>query len=136
MPRLADFLGAWTLSRVIDDRRAGQAGAFEGRARFEPDGEGLRYREEGTLTLHGRAFPATRAYLWRAEGDAIAVRFADGRPFHRFRPEGRGAGTDHSCGADLYRVAYDFGRWPLWEAAWEVAGPAKDYGMRSRYARA
>jgi hypothetical protein len=136
-PTLTDFEGRWLLSRRIDDRLSGRPGRFEGVASLRPDGEGLRYREEGTLTLgDGPAFPATRDYLWRPDADGIEVRFQDDRPFHRFRPEGRAPGTDHPCGSDLYRVTYDFGSWPLWRAEWTVTGPAKHYVMSSLYRRA
>ena len=66
---------------------------------------------------------------------AKEVAFHDGRPFHRFAAGESGAGTDHLCGADLYRVAYDWSAWPDWRAVWEVTGPRKDYRMESRYRR-
>ena len=132
-----DFAGTWRLARMIDDRLSGRPGRFEGVARLSPEGEGLRYREEGTLRLgEGPPFAATRDYVWLPDGQGIEVRFADGLPFHRFTPQGRAPGTDHPCGRDLYRVAYDFTGWPGWEAVWTVTGPAKDYVMASRYARA
>jgi hypothetical protein len=134
---LHDFQGNWLVSRRIDDRHSGRPGRFEGTASLIPAGEGLRYREEGTLTLgYGPAFPATRDYRWLPDGEGIEVRFADGRPFHRFRAEGAASGTDHPCGADLYRVTYDFSAWPDWRAEWTVTGPAKDYVMTSLYRRA
>lgn len=133
----ADFLGLWRLDRAIDDRLAGTAGRFEGTARFVAQGDGLLYREEGTLRLgDGPPLAAHRAYLWRWERDGVLVSFPDGRPFHRFRPEGASEGTDHPCGADLYRVAYDFAAFPRWAAEWRVEGPRKDYRMRSDYAPA
>ena len=136
MPDLRDFPGAWRLKRTIEDR-LGPPGRFEGLATLTPDGEGLRYREEGMLRLgDGPAMAAHRDYLWRPMGDRIAVLFADGRPFHTFRPKGRAPGTDHPCGRDLYRVTYDLTRWPLWETEWAVTGPAKDYRMLSAYAPA
>lgn len=133
---LTDFLGAWRLDRRIDDRLSGRPGRFEGGAGLAVQGQGLRYREEGTLVLgDGPALAAHRDYLWARDGDGIAVRFADGRPFHRFVPHGRAPGTDHPCGPDLYRVTYDFGPWPRWSAEWSVTGPAKDYTMVSLYRR-
>lgn len=132
MPILQDFFGRWLVERTIDDR-LGHPGRFDGTARFTPDGEGLRYREEGTLRLGDLALAAHRDYLWREDGDGIAVLFPDGRPFHRFRALGWAVGTDHPCGRDLYRVAYDFAGWPDWSAEWTVTGPAKDYTMVSRY---
>ena len=136
-----DFAGAWQISRRIEDSLAGQTGRFEGEAVLTPDRPGgLTYREDGVLTLGaGPPMRATRVYLWSfapAGGDAgVEVRFEDGRPFHAFIPEGQSDGTDHPCGADLYRVRYDFREWPLWEARWRVTGPRKAYEMTSLYHR-
>lgn len=136
VPALADFAGRWSLSRQIEDRLAGAAGRFEGEAVFAPhEGCGLIYRETGQLTLgNGPAFAAERGYLWRSVGGVIAVDFADGRPFHQFDPSGDPA-AQHVCIADDYRVRYDFARWPVWLAEWNVLGPRKDYRMRSLYRR-
>lgn len=134
MLRPEDFLGLWRLERIIDDRLSGKTGRFEGTARLVPQGDGLLYHEEGMLRLgEGTPLAAHRSYLWRWEGDAVAVSFTDGRPFHRFRPAGTAAGTDHPCGADLYRVLYDFTAFPRWTAQWDVAGPRKAYRMVSVY---
>lgn len=140
-----DFAGAWQISRRIEDSLAGQTGRFEGAAMLTPDGpHRLTYREDGLLTL-GSSQPmrATRVYLWSfvpVAGETggyagIEVRFEDGRPFHAFLPAGQSDGTDHPCGADLYRVRYDFGQWPVWEARWKVTGPRKAYEMTSLYRR-
>lgn len=135
MLELSDFLGTWRVERSIEDR-LGPPGRFEGLARLLPEGDGLRYREEGRLTLgDGPAMAAHRDYLWRGAGDRIEVAFADGRPFHAFLPAGRAPGTDHPCGRDLYRVTYDLTAWPRWTAEWTVTGPAKDYRMLSAYER-
>ena len=135
MLTLADFTGTrWTVSRAIDDRRGGVRGEFSGTATLVPHGEGLAYHERGRLRMgQGPILAAERRYLWLSSGESIAVCFTDGRPFHSFHPEGRRPGTDHPCGADLYRVTYDLGRWPEWEAEWVVTGPAKDYGMVTTY---
>lgn len=137
IPALAEFAGVWTLARRIDDRCAGQAGRFDGTARFTPDALGLVYEEEGRLAL-GRAAPlhATRRYLWRpARGGGVAVLFPDGRPFHAFGGD-HGAEARHWCDPDTYRVRYDFAAWPRWQAAWTVTGPAKDYTLVTDYAPA
>lgn len=131
--RLDAFRGNWTLTRRIEDRREGRSGHFSGSACFLPVGEGLDYREEGILTLGGAPFRASRRYLWSEAGGDIEVRFADGRFFHRFRPGARHPAAEHPCGDDLYRVAYDFSRWPHWRAEWRVRGPAKDYILVSDY---
>lgn len=148
-PQLADFLGDWHLAREILQADGGHA-HFTGQARFTPLAAGrLRYHEEGLLCLPGMApMLAERSYLWAAEagegagegageegaGEAIAVFFADGRPFHRFTPARLEAA--HFCPPDHYRVAYDFRRWPEWSACWQVSGPRKAYCLTSRYCRA
>lgn len=138
------FLGLWSVSRRIEDRRGGQEGAFRGTARFAVAGEGvndaadedgtgrLRYHEDGTLTL-GRGMPlrATRDYLWRLADGRIVVDHGDGRVFHAFDPAQPRA--EHLCGQDLYQVEYDFSRWPQWRTIWVVSGPAKDYRMTTDY---
>lgn len=132
----ADFAGDWLIARAIADRHAAQTGRFDGRAWFTPTGpDHFRYREDGVLHLGaGPAMTATRAYGWAFDGARVAVTFADGRPFHSF-PLAGGPGEDHPCGEDLYRVAYDFSRWPVWEVTWTVSGPRKDYTMTSCYRR-
>lgn len=130
---LFDFLGRWRLSREIEDARGGLAGRLEGWAIFSPQGTGLACEETGLLSYgDAPAMQATRRYIWRAEGDRIAVYFDDGRPFHSFVPGPRAEAT-HDCAPDRYEVAYDFTGWPRWEAVWTVRGPRKDYVMTSRY---
>jgi hypothetical protein len=129
----AAFEGLWRVDRVIQDRTGGPECRFTGEARFTAAADGLDYCEEGELRLGGAAFRATREYRWLLGPAGADVFFADGRFFHRFLWDA--AAAEHLCGADLYRVTYDFGRWPVWEAVWEVRGPRKDYVMRSTYAR-
>ena len=108
-----------------------------GRASFSQNGAGLLYREAGTLTLvTGTTLQAERSYLWDEQESDIAVRFADGKPFHSFTPDGSATGTSHLCGADWYNVTYDFMRWPAWSAAWVVTGPHKEYTSITHYRRA
>lgn len=136
MRGLAEFEGEWRIARLIDDRRAGQTGRFEGRAVLTPGNGGLIFREEGILRL-GEAPPmtATRSYLWRAEGRRIAVLFDDGRAFHSFDPNADTPAADHACDPDTYQVIYDFSRWPEWRTVWHVTGPRKDYRMESAFRR-
>jgi hypothetical protein len=133
---LADFAGRWRIDRRIEDRLGGREGVFTGMAVLTPADAGLAYEETGDLRFPGAApMRAERRYLWRAEAGRIVVDFADGRPFHGF-PLGEGAAeAGHDCPPDLYRVDYDFGRWPGWRAVWEVTGPRKDYRMVSDYRR-
>nr|WP_239025628.1 DUF6314 family protein [Roseibacterium persicicum] len=132
---MSDLAGAWRLTRVIEDRRAGLTGQLTGTCRWVPDGPGLRQEEVGVLT-YGSAPPmqASRVYLWRADGDGLAVFFEDGRPFHRLGP-GRTADR-HWCDPDTYDVTYDLGGWPVWQQAWTVTGPRKDALIVSRFAPA
>ena len=132
--RLEDFARLWRIAREIEDLTGGPAGRLTGTARFSPDVSGMVYDEAGVLRLgDGPAFHATRRYLWRETAEGIEIGFADGRFFHRFAPDAPEA--EHPCGADLYRVRYDFARWPEWRSEWRVRGPRKDYVMRTLYAR-
>lgn len=130
------FRGVWQLDRDIVDANGGMS-RFSGKAVFTPDGAGLLYEETGILEIPGVSpMQATRRYLWRESAGRIMVAFEDGRPFHSFDPCGTEAAAQHLCGADLYRVRYDFSAWPAWSALWQVAGPRKDYSMLGRYRRA
>jgi hypothetical protein len=133
--RLDAFEGRWTIERAIEDVRAGRAGAFRGEATFARAPGGLAYAEAGTISLGGQGpYAAERRYFWADAGlNAIEVRFADGRFFHRFYGDEERPAAVHECGADTYRVRYDFARWPRWRAEWRVTGPRKDYGIVSDY---
>jgi hypothetical protein len=134
---LAAFEGTWTLTRRIEDARAGATGRFAGLARFTSVPGGLSYLEEGELTF-GTAPPmvATRRHFWRGMGATIEVDFANGRFFHAFPTDAPRPEATHFCDPDDYNVRYDFSAWPDWRAAWRVIGPRKDYTMISDYRRA
>lgn len=132
MRELWDFEGVWQVARSIDDARSGQQGGFDGTARFERDGEGLHYLEQGVMELGGTKFQAERRYLWRTDDAGIAVFFDDGRPFHTINDTSTAA---HWCDPDQYDVTYDFDSWPVWTAQWRVQGPRKDYVMVTTYRR-
>ena len=112
-------------------------GRFDGQAVLSPGGiDRLDYVETGHLRLSdGPAMTATRRYSWAFQAGLMRVSFDDGRPFHSFHPGVSGAGTDHLCGADTYRVTYGFADWPVWTAVWQVSGPRKEYSLESRYWR-
>lgn len=129
MQALADFEGAWVFRRHIL-HATGDEMWVQGRAEFSPDGTGLTCRETGEMTLaDGQRLRASRTYLWR---DGLRVLFEDGRYFHTV-PQGGGA-AEHWCDPDMYRVRYWFDV-QIWQANWTVKGPAKDYVMRTLYAR-
>jgi Family of unknown function (DUF6314) len=95
------------------------------------------------MTWAGQALPVTRHLLIRrADRSTVADRdvatawvvcFADGRPFHPWRP---GAPVVHPCVDDTYcgLVAVDAARRRL-RIVWDVAGPAKDRRLFSRCTR-
>jgi hypothetical protein len=127
MPRLSAFLGDWRLRRRIADLREGETGRLVGEVRFGRGESGLVERQEGTLRLPGRPpLSAMRTYLWSEPAGRLVVRFADGRPFHELAADEAAPEAEHRCGADLYRVRYDFRRWPRWRTVWHVRGPRKD----------
>lgn len=132
---LEDFLGRYTVSRTIVDRKAGAEAQFEGLAEIAADGVGAVYRETGHLIMGDQRFEAERRYLWRARGPLIAVLFEDGRAFHEFDPVAGGQANEHLCGEDLYRGGYDVSQWSCWAVTWEVTGPRKDYTSVSWYVR-
>jgi hypothetical protein len=124
---LDDFLGCWSLRRRIADFRTGETGRLAGHVRFHVGGGGAVQREKGELRLPGRApMTATRTYLWSQRPGRLVVRFADGGAFHDFDPREQMPEATHPCGDDLYRVRYDFRRWPRWRSVWRVTGPRKD----------
>ncbi|MFV0515606.1 MAG: DUF6314 family protein [Jhaorihella sp.] len=134
---LSDFAGGWRLSRRIEDAHAGQVIEAEGRASLTEDGEGrLCYLETLRLFPPGQApLTGTRRYLWQAQAPGIAVRFEDGRPFHRIALGQADPGDVHDCPPDRYAVRYGFGQWPRWCTQWHVRGPRKDYAMWTEYRR-
>ncbi len=133
MRQLADFIGRFDLSRVIEDRRAGAVSRFSGQAVIAPGEGGAVYTETGVLTLNEQQFEAERRYFWVQDGVRVAVSFADGAPFHWFDPAAGGQASAHLCGADMYRGGYDLAHWPDWSVTWDVSGPRKEYRSVTRY---
>lgn len=138
VPALEAFAGRWMLERVIDDAKAGERLTAEGHVLFSPDDAGLVYDETSEMTLgDGRRLSGTRRYLWQPQPEGgIAVRFEDGRLFHRIAPQGLIQEDRHDCPPDLYAGAYDFTGWPEFRVRWQVSGPRKDYRMVTVYRRA
>jgi hypothetical protein len=75
------LLGAWRVSRSIEDRQAGISGSFEGSAllviplEWQARGVWARYDETGTLQFGGHRGPASRTlgYMRRHDGTVAAV---------------------------------------------------------------
>ena len=134
----ADFEGAWSVGRWIEDRRNERTFQFVGLATFAPGpDDALVYHEDGRLQAEGMdAIRAERRYIWRFGGaDPIAVEFEDGRPFYAFDPLATRPRATHVCDPDTYVITLDFGDWPDWRTVWVVTGPKKDMTITTAYAR-
>ena len=130
------FAGVWSVARDIEDMGGGPSGRFRGLARITPDGEGLRYAEQGLLKLGQAKMTAARVYLWRLEGaSGVAVLYEDGAPFHRFDWARTQCADSHQCGEDHYAVRYSFAA-ESWHTHWRVTGPRKNYASTALYLRA
>jgi hypothetical protein len=132
----AFLAGAWRLTRRLDDRGAGVSGVLDGEARFDADGAGLAYREDGDLRMAAYEGRVWRCYRYGFPAPHRAeVYFADGRAFHVLDLS-RGHWTaEHACGADLYRGAFRVDGPDTWRATWRVRGPRKDLILRGVYRR-
>jgi hypothetical protein len=126
-----DLVGEWHLARRVVDRRAGLSGTVAGTLTLTADGTRVRWVERGTLRWNGADLPVTRELLITPEAQGWLVRFADGRPFHPWRP---GEVVDHPCNADLYRGLVDVGPDRL-RVLWDVVGPAKEQRIFTRCRR-
>lgn len=134
MRNLADFIGRFDVSRVIEDARGMSSARFEGTADIAAHAGGAQYCENGAMIIGDQRFVAERRYLWQPSGLRIDVLFDDGRAFHDFDPEHGGLAREHLCGSDMYRGGYDFSQWPRWAVTWNVQGPRKDYRSVTWYA--
>jgi Family of unknown function (DUF6314) len=131
--------GDWDVVRQISDHRGGQEGWFRGRARFLPsaDGQLLQYTEDGELEFGSHRGPASRALIYAARPDGTAdVRFADGREFYQLDLRDGSWQAEHPCRADRYSVTVTRLTADSFTETWHVAGPAKDYELRTSYQRA
>jgi hypothetical protein len=131
---LTDFVGAWHLSRTIEQSN-GDKFSFDGQATFVWRETDLLYHESGQMMApNGQALLAERGYIWQqTSAGKFDVLFEDNRFFHTFGADEPYA--EHLCGDDHYVVNYRFNQWPAWESSWQVKGPRKDYKMNSRYYR-
>lgn len=123
--------GRWQLDRRLIDHARGESGCFHGELLITTAGDGLEWAESGTLRWDGRELPATRRLLLQPGAEGWQMTFADGRPFHPWRP---GVEVHHPCGADLYRGLVRATRTRM-RVTWWVTGPAKDQEIHSRLRR-
>lgn len=134
-----DYLrGDWEVERQITDRSSGRDGVFTGKARFLPTTDGgLEYTETGELRIGTHRGPATRSLRFDNRADGAAdVRFADGREFYRLDLQSARWEADHPCRADAYHVTVTRLGADAFAETWQVAGPGKDYELRTLYRRA
>jgi uncharacterized protein DUF6314 len=99
---------------------------------FEPDGDGLRWTEEGRLRFGGHDGPAGRRLAVVPAGGGWLVKFADGRPFH---PLVLDEPVRHACGEDRYDGRYRLRDPDTLEVRWRVTGPSKDLEIETTYRR-
>jgi hypothetical protein len=128
------LLGAWQVSRSIEDRRAGISGSFEGSALlvvpsgWQDRGVWARYDETGTLRFGGHQGPASRTlgYLRRPDG-TVGVFFPDGRPYIDLDLRDGSCTCTHPCRGDSYQLEFIVHSLDELEERWVVHGPEKDY---------
>ena len=128
-PAAEALVGTWALTRSVRD--GDRSGTVAGAMVISPAPQGLRWREQGTLTMGALVVPVTRtSYLTEIAGEPWMT-FEDGRPFHPWRP---GEQVVHPCGEDVYvgRVAVADDEIAT---VWRVTGPGKDQLLTTRLRR-
>ncbi len=128
------LLGTWSLSRVVQDRYAGERRDVQGTATLTLESpDRIRWSEEGTMTWAGRSVPVSRTLYVERDASGWFVHFSDGRPFH---PWAVGDWVDHPCAPDHYRGHVQTEGDPVtrWTVEWRATGPEKDYVMTTEHA--
>lgn len=144
IPDTLEFLlGRWILERTIADHRTGMDCGFRGAAtlaaaRRAPDEAASRatYEEQGRFCQGSYQTTARRSLHYLRRGGAVAIAFADGRPFIELDLRGGSAHAQHPCGEDRYQLAFWIHAADLVEERWWVRGPAKHYDARTLWRRA
>lgn len=134
------LLGAWSLSRTINDVRQNMPGVMQATAviGLRGDGEGgdYVYSEEGDLSFGDYRETAHRTYLYTFPEPHVAeVLFDDGRPFYRLDLSDGYWTVDHVCDNDAYRGAFRADGPNVWRSNWYITGPDKEIVLDSRYQR-
>lgn len=140
----ASLCGQWALRRRVRDQATGLVGTVVGRLVVSARPDHLSWIETGRFDwappnpdaagwAPTRSAPVTRSLRLTAVDGAWWMQFADGSPFHRWRP---GAAVEHPCGADLYAglvaISPD-GR--SMRTLWDVTGPSKNQRLITRLRR-
>lgn len=121
------LLGAWELSRVIEDRLAGEQHTVHGRLVLTAvSSDRLLWVETGRWHReHGDVEVRRDLRLEHDDDTGWWMRFDDGRDFHPWTPD---EVVVHPCSPDTYSGVVS-GSAQRWTVRWEVAGPHKDYTM-------
>ncbi len=124
------FMGQWSVSRLILDRRGMGRMSFEGIATIDE----ARFEECGEMQFAGQHSQSRRTYPLTFSDGGVIVQFPDGREFIRLdeRPVQH---VHHHCGSDSYRGRFFFLSPDAWGEVWQVVGPRKDYKSITRYLR-
>lgn len=119
--------GTWSTHRQLLDRTSGVSGVFTGTTSCTPDGEGLRWDEEGTVSWPHFEGRALRTYLVRVSAPGVVqLRFPDGRLLCRLDLRSGPARDEHTCFPDTYRVDFAIVSRSRIAYCWDVTGPMKD----------
>ena len=132
---LAELEGHWTLTRRIDDRRAGLTGSAHRNLplaarcrRIGAGGDRARF-----ITAVPRRSAPNAAISGGRWASGWPCFFEDGRPIYDLAP-GR-LSTRHDCAPDTYDVTYVFDGSFSFSTTWRVTGPRKDQFIHSTYTR-
>ncbi|QCR54292.1 hypothetical protein C1N80_12385 [Brachybacterium sp. SGAir0954] len=133
-PEPTQLLGAWDLTRRIEDRAAGERMSVRGTALLELCGPGeVRWSESGELRRgDGRRSPVSRTLRILRGDDGWTVHLPDGSPFHRWQAR---SPLVHLCGEDVYRGRLELPGEDRWTLTWQVTGPRKDLLLMSELER-
>ncbi len=131
------LLGRWRLDRTLvafDGAGGSERGCVHGEVTITRAAAGpeLSWHEEGLLHWAGQTYPAQRDQLLSPGADGWWMSFADGSPFHPWRP---GEPVTHLCRADLYTGVIVQPAPDRLRVGWSVTGPAKDHRYDSRLRR-
>lgn len=128
------LLGAWTMTRTIDDRLKSEQSTVDGTTDLEMATDGrVRWSERGTLRTGELVLAVSRVLYVELRGGGWFVTFEDGRDFHPWAP---GDEVVHPCAPDTYVGRVEVVDPDRWHVRWDVTGPAKDYTMTTALTRA
>lgn len=137
VPDVAGYLsGTWELTRDIVAEDGTRLGTFTGAGVFAPQGDVLRYHEQGTLRMGRHDGTASRTLFYqREDATRCTVWFEDGHFFHDLELATGVWRVRHPCRADRYDGLFEVAGPDRWTQRWQVAGPEKAYTMSTVYLR-